>query len=530
MKKLITLITIILFYLTSYSQTFSERLILTDNEDSLYLKSESYAFDKEGNYCFVIKQNGQKYFVKKNDTIGGFKSIVLTYNNGRRINYTISNTEIGSKPFYYKNANGLQIYGPAIGKFESIQTCNTIENVALTTTQNDSVYYYINGKLVSQNHKEQIEMFYINDRDWVSFSENGNTIYSIKQDSLNKLFVNGQIVDSSKFRFTQMAINDKGSYIYAAGNKPEKPIGRYDYMFYIHTNDTTLDYVRTVWDYELKENGAYYYSGDDTGLDYIVINNILNKKIDNISKITLIDKKTYLYFFDENGKSYINVSGKIYLVDYDNVTFPTLDKNGNFAYYGESNYYLYKIVNGEKMKEPLSKYGVRATPLYISPKGESLHYFGTDDSIYLYRDDMLIFEPISKKKILNILPYNEVLPHFFIQGKTENVNSLFYMEYDNKGYFVYNGNISESILPFKAKKFTKVQDVGAIITGTFNDCGYFAIQKVGERKYLVIINNQFYKLLDDVDEIVSNNYFFDGNSLTFYLIKNNSFYQFNIIL
>jgi hypothetical protein len=72
--------------------------------------------------------------------------------------------------------------------------------------------------------------------------------------------------------------------------------------------------------------------------------------------------------------------------------------------------------------------------------------------------------------------------------------------------------------------------VGAIITGTFNDFGYFAIQKVGERKYLVIINNQFYKLLDDVDEIVSNNYFFDGNSLTFYLIKNNSFYQFNIIL
>ncbi len=530
MRNFINILIGLLVCLTVNGQTITEQLILTDTKDSLYLNSDKISFDRQGNYCFVIEKDDQDYFVTNKDTIGGFKFIGSTYGNGGEINYTNSYSDPKEKPFYYKNAKGTKVYGTAIGKIESYQTSNTKENIAITTTLNDSVYNYINGRLVSQSHKEQVEKFYISERDWVSFSENGNVIYFLKQDSLYKLFVNDKQIESSKFRYNQLAINNNGTYIFAKGKRPEKPIGKYNYMFFIHSMDTVLGYVRTVWDYELKENGAYYYSGDDNGPYYIAINDKLYKDIKPVSNITLIDKKTYLYSFSENGKNKINVNGAIYSHEFDEIFFPSLDKNGNFAFYGMTDYYLYKFVNGQKIKEPLSKYGVRATPLYISPIGESLHYFKTDDSIYLYQDEKLIFESIPKTSNFIIEPYKEILPYNFVRGKTENGNSLFYLEYENQGYFVFNGKFSKPLIPIKERNFSRVKEQGTIVSGEFNDNGFFAIQKVGKKKFLIIINNQIYKELDDVDFIVSDSYFFDGKSLTFYGVKNRSFYQFTVSL
>lgn len=513
--------------MTANGQTITERLILTDTKDSLYLNSDKISFDRQGNYCFVIEKGDQDYFVTNKDTIGGFKFIGSTYGNGGEINYTNSYSDPKEKPFYYKNAKGIKVFGTAIGKIESYQTSNTKENIAITTTLKDSVYYYINGKLISKNHKEQVEKFYISESDWVSFSENGNVIYFLNQDSLYKLYVNDKLIDSSKFRYNQLAINNSGTYIFAKGKRPEQPIGKYNYMFFIHSMDTVLGYVRTVWDYELKENGAYYFSGDDNGPYYIAINDKLHKNIKPVSNITLIEKEKYLYSFGEKGKNKINVSGKIYSHDFEEIFYPSLDTEGNFAFYGMKDYYLYKFVNGKANKEPISKYGVRATPLYISPTGESIHYFKTDDSIYLYQDEKLIFKSIPKTSNFIIEPHKEILPYNFIRGKTENGNSLFYLEYDKQAYFVFNGKFSKPLLPVKERNYSKDKELGTIVSGEFNDNGFFAIQKVGKKKFLIIINNQIYKELDDVDYIVSDSYFFDGKSLIFYGVKNRSFYQFN---
>lgn len=521
---------ILLSCLTANGQTLTERLILTDNKDSLYLNSSKISFDKQGSYCFVIKKNGQEFFITNKDTIGGFKFIGSTYGNGGEINYTNSYSDPKDKPFYYKNAKGTKIYGTAIGKIESYQTSNTKENIAITTSLNDSVYYYINGRLISQNPKEQVERFYISERDWVSFSENGNVIYFLKQDSLYKLFVNDKLIDSSKFRYNQLAINNNGKYIFAKGNKPEKPIGKYNYMFFIHSMDSVLGYVRTVWDYELKENGAYYYSGDDNGPYYIAINDKLYKNITSVSNITLIDKNTYLYSFVEKSTKKINVNDKIYSYEFDEIFYPSIDLNGNFAFYGMKDYYLYKFVNGNIIKEPLTKYRVRATPLYISPTGESIYYYKTDDFIYLYRDEKLIFEPIPKNSNFRIEPHKEILPYDFVRGKTENGNSLFFIEYDNNGYFVFNGKFSKPLLPVVERSFSDFPEQGTIVAGEFNDYGFFAIQKIKNGKYLIVVNNQVYKELDNVDYILSDSYFFDGKSLTFYGVKERSFYQFNLSL
>ncbi len=530
MRNLINILIGLLACLTVNGQTITDRLILTDTKDSLYLNSDKISFDRQGNYCFVIEKGDQDYFVTNKDTIGGFKFIGSTYGNGGEINYTNSYSDPKEKPFYYKNAKGTKVYGTAIGKIESYQTSNTKENIAIATTLKDSVYYYINGKLISKNHKEQVEKFYISERDWVSFSENGNVIYFLNQDSLYKLYVNDKLIDSSKFRYNQLAITNSGTYIFAKGKRPEQPIGKYNYMFFIHSMDTVLGYVRTVWDYELKENGAYYYSGDDNGPYYIAINDKLYKDIKPVSNITLIDKKTFLYSFGEKGKNKINVSGKIYSHDFDEIFYPSLDTEGNFAFYGMKDYYLYKFVNGKENKEPISKYGVRATPLYISPTGESIHYFKTDDSIYLYQDEKLIFKSIPKTLNFIIEPHKEILPYNFVRGKAENGNSLFYLEYDKQGYFVFNGKFSKPLLPVKERNYSKDKEQGTIVSGEFNDNGFFAIQKVGKKKFLIIINNQIYNELDDVDYIVSDSYFFDGKSLTFYGVKNRSFYQFNINL
>lgn len=530
LRYILNILTGLLTCLTVNGQTITERLILKDNKDSLYLNSSKISFDRQGNYCFVIENNDQDYFVTNKDTIGGFKFIGSTYGNGGEINYTNSYTDPKDKPFYYKNAKGTKVYGTAIGKIESYQTSNTKENIAITTTLNDSVYNYINGRLVSQNHKEQVETFYISERDWVSFSENGNVIYFLRQDSLYKLFVNDKLIESSKFRYNQLAINNNGTYIFAKGKRPEKLIGKYNYMFFIHSMDTVLGYVRTVWNYELKENGAYYYNGDDNGPEYIAINDKLHKDIKPVSNITLIDKKTYLYSFGEKGKNKINVNGEIYSHDFDEIFFPSLDNDGNFAFYGMKDYYLFKFIKGQKSKEPLSKYGVRASPLYISPNGESLHYFKTDDSIYLYQDQKLIFSPIPKTSNFFIEPHKEVLPYNFVRGKTENGNSLFYLEYDEQGYFVFNGTFSKPLIPIQERNYSKDKEQGTVVAGEFNDDGFFAIQKVGKRKFLIVVNNQIYKELDDVDYIVSDSYFFDGKSLTFYGVKKRSFYQFTMSL
>lgn len=530
MRNLIFIFVVIVVSIQTSGQTIVERLIVSDNKDSLLLNARQKAFDKDGNYSFHINKKDQNFFVSNRDTMGSFKSIGSIYGQSGEISFTKSYSDSKDTPFYYKNSNGTRVFGNAKGKIECYQTSRTRENIAITTTFNDSVYKYINGRLVAQNHKDKVERTYISESSWVSFSENGNSIYFIKQDSIFKLFVNEILIDSSKFQYNQLAINNNGDYIFAKGRKPEQAIGKYTYMFYIHSKDTVLDYVRTVWDYQLTEKGAYFYSGDDNGPYYIAINDKLHKNIKPVANITLIDKETYLYSFTENGEKKINANGKIHTHDFEKISYPSIDKNGNSAYFGLKDYYLYKVVNGQKIEKPLSKYGVRAMPIYISPKGESLHYFITDDSIYLYRDEQLIFEPISKKSNFSVQTHKDVFSPLSSRGKAGNGQSLVYLEYENRGYFIYNGVFSEPFIPIIEKDYYKEKFLGEIISGELNQYGYYVIQKIGKKKYRLAINNQFYHEFDQLDYILDNNIFFDGKSLTFYALKKRSFYQFKIIL
>lgn len=529
MKKQLTLALLILST-GAFGQSLTRKLILADTtKDSLYLKSGRVAFDRNGNYCFVIKKDKQAHFVTNTDTISGFKSVGSTYGKNGTISYTSAYEDSPGKPFYYKNAEGTRVYGTAVGKIEDYQSSNTKENMAIVTSLNDSVYYYINGKLLLQTHKEPKK--YYGSADWISFSENGNTIYTLNRDSIYRLYVNGKQIDSSNFGYTQLAINNNGQYIYAQGNKPVKPIGKYDYRFYIHSMNNVLEFVRTVWNYELKENGAYYYSGDDNGPSYMAVNDNMHKGIKPVSNITLIDPKNYLYTFGEDGVQKINVNDQIYTYDFEEIFYPTLDKTGNFACYGMKDYYLYKFINGKKEEKPISNYGVRATPLYISPKGESVHFFKTDDSIYVYRDETLLFKPVSKALNFKVRSHKDFLQDDYVSGKSRNGQSLFYLQLDKQAYLVFNGHFSEPILPIMDKDYSVEEDLpGTIAAGEFTDNGFFAVQKTGRKKYQIIVNNTIYQDLDGIDYLISDSYFFDGKELIFYAVEGLSFYQIRLSL
>lgn len=507
------------------SQTLTERLIVEDTPDSLFQKAYNVAFNKEGKYCFIVEKGRQNYYaITNNDTTGPFEEIRTTYNTmrgdlmvSRRLNTA------SESPFYYSNGKSTKMYGPITGKI-IYSYSGSNENIAITTWLNDTLHFYLNGVEKARGHQTDYKENEVLDS--YSFSDNGqHYICSIKIDTLHKLYIDDRIVDSSKHRYIELAINDKGDYTYAKGYEPPKPIGKYDYMFFIHHNDTSLPYVRTAWHNQLLSDGAYYYSGKDYESDhetnYIIVNDKLYRGF--VYGLILLDKNNYLFKCNKAGKEQIIVNSKFFCTNFDKIFMPTMDSSGNFALYGLKNYYLYKYVNGRKIRKPLSKYGVRATPLYISPTGESLHYYATDDSTYLYHDDKLVFPPIPNEDFT----VHQCAHYLRIHSLHNDIHSLFYIGYGEKAYWVYDGVFSRPIIPYP-KRFSPDNVKGNNAGGELTNEGFYAIQQTDKKQYQVIINNKTYVTIEGIDKIVGENRFFDGTSLTFYVIKNNAYYQYVI--
>lgn len=521
---------LLVFSIKSFGQIISEKLIITDTKDSLYIHADNISFDAYGNYCFEIKQNGKKAFFTNTRKFIGYQSFTSIYGgNGERLSYTNSSFDSIDKPWYYRNAKSTKILGPVIGKLEKYMTSNTSDHIAIATSYLDTVYYYVNGKLVSKNLKNDLESFDIDHYEWCAFSNNGNTIYYIKKGAFYYLFVNDKVVDRSPNNFNELHINNHGDYIYAEGQRPKTQIKGYEYMFFIHAKNKRIGPVRTVWYNDLTAHNGYYYSGDDNGPEYIIINNKLYKGLERVANIILIDKKNSLFIYKQKGakNSSINVNGKDYTPDVDSIFYASMDVNGDFAFYGLKNQHLYKVVNGKKMEEPITSHGVRAIPLYINPQGISLHVFQTNDSLYLYQDDKLLLKPLSKNSNFKRMPHEDVLPNNYIRGKAENHNSLFYLEFDTLAYWVFNGAFSKPMIPKSGNFYLDRESIGAIVAGTLNEYGFFIIQKIDNKKYLININNEAYAEIDDIDSILRGNTFFDDKELIFYGIKESSFYQFS---
>lgn len=73
--------------------------------------------------------------------------------------------------------------------------------------------------------------------------------------------------------------------------------------------------------------------------------------------------------------------------------------------------------------------------------------------------------------------------------------------------------------------------VGNIVGEYFINNGFFIIQNIGYKKYLVNINNETYQEFDNIDKIYpwyTGSCRFDGKKLTLYALRNDGYYQYKI--
>lgn len=514
-------------------QNFTERLLWTDTSGSLEIEKNTFnfSFDREGNFCFRVKKSGDDWIITNNSTLDKLCPAGAGFGKHGGCEYFRSCAQKYANYVYAKNQDGTTIYGPITGTVQGYHTGHTRQHCAVTSVLGDTAFFYLDGRMVYSTLLENIKQFKLSNEDWVDFSENGNVIYFLEQNNRFVLYVNDLPIDSSDFRFYSLSINDKGDYIYAKGFRPEQPIGKYDYMFFIHTKDTALDYVRTTWNYALTGNGAYYFSGDDNGPYYIAINGRLHRDIESIRNIILLDNKNSFYTFKKKNKLFLNVNGVDYPVDFKEIYYPSMDTNGHFAYFGMKNYFLYKVVDGNVSKKPLAKYGVMAEPMHISADGHTLYYFKAIDSIYVYQDNDLILKPIKSKEPIELMPWDDVIHCWSYYKKPANGHSLLCLNYGNQGYFVHDGKLSEALLPLTLWSSWGIEPVvGCIVEGVFNENGFFAIQYTGEKQYVLMVNGLVYKELQGIDKIIPDKGFFDGNRVIFYGIKNHDIYQFILAL
>ena len=506
------------------AQTLTEKLILTDTADSLYLKSELPSFDEDGNYCFAIRKNGQNLFITNSQTIGNLNCITTDANNygNGMIAYTAAKDDEKAGPFYYKNGRGTKIYAQAQGKVILYETSHTRENMALVTADRNSIYHYANGKLLWSERNVGQEP----EAEWIAFSNNGNTMYCRRAGGHSRLWVNGKLIDSCKTAFSHLQINDNGFYTYAKEEMPKEVNG--DKKYRICTPDTSFDFEGEIGDYDLRGNNAYYYTGDEKSHRNIVIDNHLYKETSLINNIMLADPKHFLFGTDSK-KIYAN--GTTFLSDCDMICNPALDNSGHYAMYGRRGYFIYKCVDGKRQPKSLTRYKSRAMPICISSRGESIHYFETDDSIYLFRDNKMLLKPISVDS--NFFVSESMLPELCEQNSEySDAGNLTYLEYGSKGYFLFNGNLSKAFPAAVARTRTDDRSdkrPSNTVAGKYTGNDFFAIQKTGNKKYLLIVNNKIYKELNGMDRIMPD-YFFDGKHLTFYGIKGLSFYQYKMSL
>ena len=511
--------------MTAYAQTLTQRVILQNGPDSLIQKSFLSYFDKEGNYCFVVKKDKKQFYIfTTHDTLGPFCNAGYSYSKDGGIVYARKPSEQSDGPLYYMSYRGTKVYGPAVGEIQWWVADSECGGVALTTLSNDTVHRYLNcHELLRCHRSEMTKEMDITLEKWAAFSQSGHALYSVKKDSLYRIYVDGRVVDSAAFKYIELAINNNGDYIFAEGFRPQQPIGRYDYLFYVHANEASFDKVRTVWYHTLREDGGFYYSGDDNGPDYILVNGDLYRDMDETSNFRLYDKDNYLFTYRKNRHNWLNVNGKIYPLKFKEAMSPSMDEHGNFALYGKKGGRIYKYVNGEKSSKPLSKYGVRATPLYISPKGESLHYFKTKGSLYLYRDETLVLPPLSAKERFKIHSSYSLFYQYPFDG---NPHTLLFMRYGQNSYWVFDGQLSPP-LPMTDPDFCRnSESYPEIISGAIIGDEFYAILQVGDRSYCVVMNNRIYPIDGKIDKILRHCDSFDGKQLVFYGIKENAYYQF----
>ena len=520
---------------SGFCQQTEERLIVKDAPDSLLVKAFRTSFDTAGNYYFETPLGGKedKFSLttakKKYPAVYWGKTIGTVPYKSFVADAFFSDTS--HKKVYYKNKLGTVIYGPHAGRVREVLEFGR-DNIAIELCTGDKSHLYINDSLVCTTDSLLMK--------WLCyFSDNGHVIYSTVKDGVYGLYVDHKRIDTSRLPFTDMAINNNRFYTY---------VKQVNGKFYAHTPDKTYGPFGAVDGGDLWNNGAWYYRGCADSSCYVLVNGQLFANIaeshanvedqtgstvyksDEQITVELKDRNNFLFSYNQNNEDgiYINANGKVSKYDYVRTGY-IFNTAAGYAFYGSRQdsmgvEHTYKNENGTEKKLPAFKKGTASAQcLQLDASGNSLYYYNTQDSIYLFRNDTLLCQPASRKKFLTFGA--EALPQNHANG-TE-----FFMGFNitNECFIMYNNTLSRP-MPLVKPEYDRLDapHKGTVVAGDLTPDGFFIIVYMGQGKYLLNINNTVYRDLEGIDRIFGEQSFFSAGKLVFYGVKGNAFYEYMV--
>ncbi|WP_300602795.1 hypothetical protein [Niabella sp.] len=521
------------------AQQLQKKIILKDIDSSI-LHAEEIRFDENGNYLVRVEKNkNEEYFISGKDTTGPLKR--KSYGQIETL------TPTANKTHKYYLINQPYIFGPVTGK-DLIDFKYPVSYdkrfIAVPEWKEGRINYYVNGskiidtdtmmtgsRLLNGGAPSPLEIkareISFDYERWIRFSDNGRYIYYVFDKGRYKLFAGNQYIDSADFAFSNLQINDKNGFIYSRYSKRNTRDSS-AFRHVVYTPGGTYRLGSEPSGSFLKNNNGYFIDGRRDSI--LIVNNHLFENIKEYQNLQVVDHKNFLFSYIKDSTPHLVVNGVDYTLNYDEIYSPAMDHKGNFSVYGKRNYYLYKFVNGKEIPKPITRYGVRAAPIYITPEGVSTHFFVTDDSFYVYRGHQRVLGGYDNRRdTIHLFPvHNYFSPTYKQMENAREQEPLRYLQINDKGYLIYKGRLSGPMLAFKEMSFCNNKEPGEIVLGDLTADGFFVIQKTGEGSYFLNINNRVYKKLEQFSYIYPSYAFFNNHLLIFYALENKNIVQLKI--
>ncbi|MBZ0098319.1 MAG: hypothetical protein K8F30_04505, partial [Taibaiella sp.] len=446
---------------------------------------------------------------------------------------------VKNKSYYILGYNSSTVYGP----YDSIESfSNGAGYMAYTLPAGDSLKYYINGRHIATAERfGYLDSLRDRLQNWCIFNSKGSYLYTIKKGKWSYLYANDRLVDSTRYFFGWLWLDEDNNYFYFINEVDKETRFRLKPRVHPPQQVCLMPRIQFLFQKVLTydNNDTVYYFGNADGKNYFDPPPF-DKPVDSFEVGVLMSGNTiFEYQLSERQTGYrygpvsepkrICINGNCKDLPYQEILLPCIDSRGNYALFGLRDYYLYKYVNGIEEPAPLSKHGVRAKPLSIDVIGNTICYYETDDSVYVYQDDSLFRKCAAWQFDLDETTHiwrndwlNEKLPVFHLGENT---------------YIVYNNRISPPLFREKRTPYTdSVVVVGDIMHTGINDHGYWLLQKTGQQKYDLLVNNRKVQLPPGVNlenplyGALASNFRLNGDEFIFYTQEGTGIYRYNLKL
>ncbi len=421
----------------AYAQSTTRELFLT-LPDRLHVDTPYtellMSFDTLGNFCMYKSPLRGEPVITNKGTYGPFQ-------HQADFNPTIF-YNIKGKDQYIKCRNSPLMYGPVDGDISHVPIISAPDGVAYTVVAGDSVRYFVNDNHVATTGCEP------GNRLWCTFSGNGHVLYTICRGRRNYLYLNYRLVDSSVYIYGGLAVDDENSYRYSLGSARNS-----SYTPRPHDAQKVFGPVAAHSSVFAGYADTLYYYGNGNGAAYRIESDSLYRDMPERQKIVAPGGgNNFLRYTPVPGyggfartpapkETTINVNGKILTMPYSEIYYPAIDGHGNYALFGLRDYYLYANINGVEQPQPLSRHGVRATPLSIDAQGNTICCYKTDDSVFVYQNDYLVNKCAAAQ--FNTLRAEQLI----MQPWLEKMIDLSALSVDTSCYILYKNRLSSPILP-----------------------------------------------------------------------------------